>query len=147
MTLCSLSTRLLETQKPLEMTTAVALESTFRSASADVTTSSVPTCERTCWRSLGLFFRSVWFVVQGSTVHGRLASVCSECIKCLNCWCFLSGGRGEELSHLLPAMCLGQFTRVQRSGPQWVHLFVSVCFYHYSYLYSYCYTQICSLWQ
>lgn len=50
----------------------------------------------------------------------------------INCWCFHSGGRWEELSHLLPAVCFIQFTRVQRSGPQWVQLFVFVHFYYYN---------------
>lgn len=60
---CSLFPRLLEMRKQLEMTTAVALGNIFKSASAGGTTSLVPTCEHTCWRSLVLFFRQVWFML------------------------------------------------------------------------------------
>lgn len=77
------SSRPLEMLKPLGMTTAVALESTFRSVSAETTTSSEPTWERICWRSLGSCFRSVESHGRGEMLWFSVFHVCLLHLYCL----------------------------------------------------------------
>lgn len=56
---CLLLPRPSEMQRPPEMTTAVALGNTSRSALTTVTVSSVPTWEHICWRNREWYFRWV----------------------------------------------------------------------------------------
>lgn len=93
----SFSIRRLEMQKPLAMTTAAALESTSRSVLTDITTSSVPTCAPTCWKSPASCFRSVSQTRSGCLVEPDWFI----CVKSL----FLSQAEDERNYHIFYQLC------------------------------------------